>query len=348
MAHDPNAFTSGLGDSRNSGASKSWREHPLVQDRLFLTIPRSLIESIEKAIKPNPFGELRELEVAAIEAGKSDEHCVGFCDGQPVRFEFFSPSNPLQPPDSSTTGALGWTWNDAQLQLRFKVATARIDLFSRTARGYVGWLLTSELFQQEQRALLGTASDDGVDCITLRIIDLFDDPHLEGASAESQQAFNATVRAFLRRWRLRKLLAANLPVPALPLWGGQFPSSILPTLMNIGGLFHLPDTFPVPSRDELRLLLQEAVSPTEPDDHLEGWRKIIRGSNPAKNQIDRYSRIARLFHYWRVVLTRHRVVLVGKIEALQRAFGSFLHKSSGTIKSDLGLIRDRLGNDWAS
>lgn len=46
-----------------------------------------------------------------------------------------------------------------------------------------------------------------------------------------------------------------LPVPMKPMLGGSFPMAVLQQLMDAGGLFNIPDIFPLPSRDELRAMM---------------------------------------------------------------------------------------------
>lgn len=62
-----------LGEQRNhprrtAKAASTWHEHPLIRDKLFLTIPRRLIEAIEAEIKPTPLTS----ELARI--GDHDSH----------------------------------------------------------------------------------------------------------------------------------------------------------------------------------------------------------------------------------------------------------------------------------
>ena len=84
-----------------------------------------------------------------------------------------------------------------------------MELLSRTARGYVGWLLTNEQFQKEQGALLSAREDDvrrsalsSVQRLTLSADDL-SEPSFEAAKESGQRAFDDAMRAFLTRRRLR-------------------------------------------------------------------------------------------------------------------------------------------------
>ena len=71
------------------------------------------------------------------------------------------------------------------------------------------------------------------------------------------QQFGEAFDAFFVRWRLSGLAAAPyLPVPMQPLFGGELPLPILGQLLATRGLFFIPDTFPIPSRDQFRKLLE--------------------------------------------------------------------------------------------
>jgi hypothetical protein len=159
-------------------------------------------------------------------------------------------------------------------------------------------------------------------------------------------AFATAVRAFLVRWRLNELTGPNLPAPAKPLMAGMFPLTVSRQLMDMGGVFHLPDTYPIPSRDELRAMLDEALHSGEEVPHLAGWREIISARNPARNRIDRFARVRQLYHFWALLHHRYADRLVGRIEALQTVFAEYLNVSLDTIRGDLRLIGERLGAGW--
>jgi hypothetical protein len=129
------------------------------------------------------------------------------------------------------------------------------------------------------------------------------------------------VRAFLVRWRLMGMAGPRLPIPMMPLLGGTFPLSIMEQLLATGGVFSVPDTYPIPSRDELRSLLEDAIRPSRPE-HLNEWMQITRKNNPAKNQIERYSRLLELQHYWELLHERHADRLTGQLTKLQTAFAT--------------------------
>jgi hypothetical protein len=121
--------------------------------------------------------------------------------------------------------------------------------------------------------------------------------------------------------------------------------SIIGQLMDAGGLFNLPDTFPIPSRDELREILESSVR-TEKPEHLEEWTQITGKGNPAKNKIERFSRLFELRHYWEVIHERHGSRLYRNLNGLQKVLAEYLKTSIDSIKRDLILLRARLGKNW--
>jgi hypothetical protein len=195
-------------------------------------------------------------------------------------------------------------------------------------------LLCSPQFRRERDEILG---DD------LRVVSLVPDEFIDAAGA----ALPVQVQDFLVRWRLLGMAGSRLPVPMRPMLGGQFPMSIIGQLMAVGGLFNLPDTFPIPSRDELREILNDAVRSDRPD-HLGEWMQITGKQNPAKNKIDRFARLFELQHYWEALLERHRPALKRQTAKLQGAVATFLQTSEDSVRYDIRFLQTRLGSNWGT
>jgi hypothetical protein len=138
------------------------------------------------------------------------------------------------------------------------------------------------------------------------------------------------------------LAAPYLPVPRGPLLSGFIPTTLLPQLVGTGRLFYFPDTYPIPSRDQLRQLLDDSLHGGEPPEHLKEWMGFIDQKNPAKNKIARFARLVELQHYWKALLARHAAALDGNQERLVQALASFLKVSEDTIQRDLRLLQERL------
>lgn len=313
----------------------------------FLAIPPTLLTSIEREISPSPFrGELRELELQFAQICQINK-CVGYFQGNPVNCLELQPSLPLPP--ASEFEWMGF--NDAQIAQVRRTLIPRLDFILNAARGYAGWLVTNTTFRAEHDALFERWSAQILEWGLAgvgRIVVVPGPTHLPRANVgDDFVEFETAFRLFLTRWRLTGMSGPMLPNPMRAMMAGSFPIAVLQQLMEAGGLFNLPDTFPIPSRDELRGLLQHALRPTDNVEHLVEWHDIVRASNPAKSRIERFGRIRELCHYWQILHQRHGAGLVRNLDHLRRAFAGYLGTSEETIKSDLMQISKRLGKDWA-
>jgi hypothetical protein len=162
------------------------------------------------------------------------------------------------------------------------------------------------------------------------------------------ESFCRAFAAFSVRWRLRQLAAPYLPIPIEPLMSGDLPATVLGQLRNAGGFFFLPDIFPIPSRDQLRQLLDDSLRGTGGPEHLADWTKMIRRNNPAKNAIPPFARRFQLQHYWRLFHARHSHALVRNATKLKVAFAEFLNIKLRVLMNDLAFLETKLGADWES
>jgi hypothetical protein len=149
--------------------------------------------------------------------------------------------------------------------------------------------------------------------------------------------------AFHARWRLAGLAAPYLPLPLAP----QVPAPGRAGPQPVGGItIFLPDTFPVPSREELRDTIEDALRGGPGPAHLAEWHALVRADNKAKNSIDRYGRLFTLQHLMPVLPARHGPALRRKAGPLIHALARYLcgeHLGAdGTIRKDLTFIRKRL------
>lgn len=321
--------------TRNTSVPRDLRQHDLLANNCFYTLPGLLLKAIEKEAKPLVKGnDLWAMETRLTEICGDHTQQVGFVRGQALQFGILKPSRPLVLTEEDAM-AHGWTgFNAAKLALMKRSVDKRLKWFSTIARGYAGWLNCNPDFRVERDAAL--AAGMGVVSITPDM--------LADASGDN---LPAPVRDFLVRWRLNGMAGRRLPTPMRPMLAGQFPLSILSQLMAAGGLFNLPDTYPIPSRDDLRAMLEDAIRSQKPL-HLQGWTKITSQGNAAKNQIERFGRLFELQHYWEVLHERHGERLKGQITKLQTALATYLNKSEQSIKGDLRFLRGRLGKDWPS
>jgi hypothetical protein len=226
----------------------------------------------------------------------------------------------------------------------------RSERFAKVTRGYAGWLMTNRQFLAEHDELLAAWAQMirkwGLDRLGILLPHGISLPGNDPTADPQWPGYGAAFEAFFLRWRLQGLAAPRLPVPLQPLMAGVFPASILPQVMRAAGVFCIPDTYPIPSRDELRGMLEDSLHGSGRPEHLVEWMTIIAGHNAAKKPIPRYARLFEVQHYWRVLHQRHPEALRRKGEVVKRAIASFLGTSEGAIHSDLLVIRNKLGADW--
>ena len=240
-------------------------------------------------------------------------------------------------------------YNAAQVNRALAVGRERIAWLSSVARAYTGWLITNGQFLQEHDNLMQAWAPQirrwrlqGVGRLLVAAgpVSL---ARLSDEDAAARLPFDEAVREFLIRWRLAEIVAPDMPVPHTPVMHGQVPISVVDQIARAGGVFSYPDTFPVPSRDQLRNMVVNANRPDNASDHLAEWYEITSPRNSAKNQLDRFARFRTLCHYWRVLCTRHAANLHRKTDGLNHALGEHLGVSENTIRADVRRIRSRLG-----
>ncbi|MBA4020179.1 MAG: hypothetical protein C0483_23710 [Pirellula sp.] len=331
--------------TNNLTASARLLQHGLVRDRYFFTLPAGLWNEVRRRVGVDTF----DAETTALEeelGALCGDHsgAVGLWRGRAVAYALLR--RPSLPRPSRAD--LGVNVTQAQLDLRLDRAEERSGGLAVHARGYLGWLSLHPPFLDEHDALL-EAHEKVVARWGTADFGLPVPPHaVEAAPAAEQAAFRAADARFVEffcRWRLQGLAAPYLPIPLRPLLAGQMPPVVLQRHLQTGGLFVVPDTFPVPSRDEFRGLLDDALH-SSPPDHLADWMRIIAAHNTAKQAISRFARLFELQHYWRTLQGRHAPVLRRRTTVLKEALASFLRVDENAIHRDLMEIRKRLGADW--
>jgi hypothetical protein len=331
----------------NTSVPAQYQSHALVRNQFFLTLPLRLWEILQRELRDNGIDSVNlELEHGLSRITGNHESNVGFWRNLPINYHLLA-REPLAFPDAATLAAAGISMNAEQL----KTATQRSFRFLLNARGYAGWLMTNRCFLEEHDDLVRQWSEQllrwGPHMVGIPIPSHMPPGQFNPTSEPSWTDFQEVFLAFLVRWRLRGLAAPTLPIPIQPLMGGDFPVTILQQLIRAGGVFNWPDIAPIPSREELRDILEDALRGRESPEHLQGWMEIVAGNNTARNQIARYATIFELQHYWRVLCRRYPEIQEGNVERLRFAFAEFLEVSDGKIAADLSLIRDQLGTNWA-
>jgi hypothetical protein len=319
--------------TRSTMVPRDLQQHELLANTCFYSVPLELLKAIDKEVKPLFEGnELWLIDKRLAEICGDHTQQVGFVRGQALQFGLLRQSSPLVV-TAEQAKALGWNeFNAAKLELVRKTFDKRSKWYNTIARGYAGWLISNPEFRQERATVLSAGS--GVVSITPDLL-----------ADASDDDLPVSVRDFLVRWRLSGMAGQRLPIPMRPMLAGQFPLSILSQLMAAGGLFNLPDTYPIPSRDELRSMLEDAIRSEKPA-HLQQWTKITSQRNAAKNQIERFARLFEVQHYWELLHERHGEHLQRQTSKLQSVLAAYLKTSEQSIKGDLRFLRSRLGQDW--
>ena len=335
---------------RYVGVPPQFRHHPLLSAAPYFTLPGQLLKHVVAQVGEERFNaDLLKMEYALSDVCGDHSSYIGFWGGQPIRFLLLRPKNDLAD-DSFVQGMskLGKSADEARAILA--VGEQRLDWTADVRRGYCGWLMTNRAFLDEHRQVfadLGESSGperhsrdgtSGARC-----------PGHSGCSTRRRAECSNYVRAFEEffiRWRLEGMPAPFVPQPM----GVHLPvvdlRPVLGHMRQGGTTFYIPDICPVPSRDKLREILEEALRDRHAPGYLAEWFEIVHSDNAAKNQIPRYGRVFELQHYLRALYARHAEALERKKSAIIIAISEYLGVSDDTIERDLSFIADRLGPDW--
>jgi hypothetical protein len=325
-------------------------KHPLIRGRCFFTLPLPLWNELYRQIGAKSFDPgLAIVEGALSQFCRDHSQNVGFWKDEPIVYDLLRRSQ-ARSISAENGRTVGWNTSQKQLDQAMQIYQGRSDAFSKVARGYAGWLLTSKLFLEEHDSLLeqwaGMVQRWGLKYLGILLPSGMLLPGCDPTSDAQWPEFKRVFEAFFTRWRLQRLAAPCLPVPLRPLLGGEFPTSVLPQVNRAGGAFVLPDTFPIGSRDALRDMLAEAIQRPEESQHLREWLEIVSGDNPGKKPIVRFAQLLELQHYWRIIHHRHGDAIKRKLGVVKEVLADFLGISRDTVHRDLMFITKRLGKGW--
>ncbi len=330
----------------------------LQQDRRFTegwyyVFPKKVLDLIVEHVGEDRFDpELLRLDRKATEKSERMNSPAGFCFGRPMQYSELGDRPKMSFSDDLIRSA-------GMEPAKVNFAIDRIDGFrssvSRAAKAYCGWLLTNPVFLRQHDCLFrsswSTVAEWGASLAKFSVTTLAV-KEVKEECLESEGLANPTrplfdkLPEFFRRWRLDSLAGPYLPVPAKPLLAGDIPMTVLRGKLPVGHIFVLPDTMPIPSRDELRYAVDEALHGGGAPDHLQEWFEIIRRSNASRNQLGRYARLFDLQHYWRLLHFRHKQALHRRLGKLKEAFAEILKTTPRQISGDLSKIKQRLGDGW--
>lgn len=338
--------------TNNATFPAKFLNHPLVCGRYFFSVPQDVWKWVYGRFGKKAFAsELVELELAAIRICKDCSWNVGLRSGSAFTYPLLRSVPRRAKAALSAEGPLVADAEREKHRLLEEQIEKRLKPLRAVARGYSGWLATNRQFLDEHDALFSRWSDMvlhwglanlGILLPTQGMFLPGNDPTVDPRWPDYSKAFEE----FFIRWRLQGMAAPYLPIPLQPLLAGTLPISMLPQLRRAGGVICIPDTFPIPSRDELRNQLEPMLHGVQKPDHLTEWMDFIAKDNVAKRPILRFGRLLEFQHYYRTLDHRHRNALRGKSKVLKQLLAGVLETSEKTIVGDLGFIRQRLGKDW--
>lgn len=337
--------------------------HPLVAGRYFFTLPKELLEDAVAAVGEERFDPpLLDLERALSVACGDHSEVVGFRAGVPVRYGLLGRPPGLAATAQEVTDAmskeLGWAVTPAHLA-SLGVIDDRLERAREVCRAYNGWLALNPQFASEQTDFFARwgvmARRVGLEAPT---------PGAEDRARHSMAdyaAFADDRDRLLRRWELAGLVGPFLPDPPrphAPLAGGV--DAVLPD-PRLGTTFFFPRIFPLPDRQELSRMIDDAMARHRLPPHLKGWSDLIATDNPGRGKaLPRLGRVFVLQHYWRALFARHAPALQGQVGRLHEVFaaflfpdadpddGSVLARAESIRKHLTDLSRARGGPDWAT
>ena len=310
----------------------------------FYSFPEQLLKLIIREIGPAPFDpKMLEMELKLSRLVGDYSMNVGVYQGAPIVYEFLAPMRPLRI-NFDDVKDLGWGKTEAEIKSIERIGNPRLKAFHDAMRGYCGWLMTNREYVDALNNLLReNAPHLRKNDFPRPILASFGQPLPESQSDES---WVGTFRAFFSRWRLQTLIGPGLPRP-LPPMVPSFPAFARTLAVADGAAsIVLPDIVPVSGRGVLLGAIEDAVHGAQVPDHLSGWQRIIGWKNPAKNAIERFSRLFALQHYWHLLHSRHPAAVKRNTTRLTAVFAEFLEVSDDSIRKDLRFIARRLGKGW--
>jgi hypothetical protein len=324
--------------------------NPELRDDLVFTIPLTILNGLVAKIPKDEFdsGALRDEYCLAESCAGATNH-IGYWRGQPIFCTWLHRQAPIKVTEEDVEmlrwGGTAAKWNKSLSRLN------PLSLWVNDClRGYCGWLMTNPTFREEHDALFETwqarVSEYGIPNSPIVKPGPGKLPNgYKECDDDELKAFYDAFEDFFRRWRLNRLIAPEVPEPIGPHLAPLSEFEALRRIHMGGALFHLPDIFPIPSRDELRNVLDDGRAGDTPE-HLVEWATIIRSGNKGKKELYAFGRLFELQHLWRALHQRHGKALCGAGTVLRSVLARPLGVSPETLRRDLVEIKKRLGPDW--
>ena len=237
-----------------------------------------------------------------------------------------------------------------RIESQLKNAKARTKDLWETSQAYAGWLMTNPEFLAEHDRLMADFQPE----IERWGFPQHAPPVLSGTVPSNSEQTNERINtygkacdSFFLKWRLLTLAAPGLPLPLQPGMPIAAKKHVHERPQQVGKSFYFPDTFPIPSSEDLRKQLQESLRESEPRPaHMAEWDAMIRNDNPAKNRLLRYGRLFEIQHYCRLLQQRHPEALHRRLAKLKKALAGFLGCSEQSVHADMMFLNKRLKKNW--
>jgi hypothetical protein len=323
------------------------RGHPLIRGQFFYTLPRELLDHLEREVGVARFDStLWQLERELSRINGDHTSVVGFFDGSAVSYGHLRESTLDEDAIQCLREA---TQGDSDLVVA--ITQNRLSAANRNVRAYLGWLLTERTFLEaharvwDQIEFLVSASGmprpvPAVSTAGRAALGLS-----RGTDQRESEALEELHR-FCARWRLAHLQGPLLPMPLAPQFPAMNPIMAGQYARASGfGMMSIPDTMPLPSDSDLRDMMAASITRAEAE-HLEPWRAIVSADNPARRTLPRYARIFESQHYVRILMDRHAAAFHRRAFKLKEALVAFFNVSEDAVKRDLRFIAGRLGPKW--
>lgn len=334
------------------------RDDPEWSQRKFYSLPKELLASVIDAVGEARFDDkLLKLENAVSSACGDHSSIIGFDREQPITFRYLR--QPLSVSAFIAEAISSGMANEKGMEWLKNFPARLAGTFDRRlgwawgiARAYAGWLGLNVAFIRDQEMILSLRSST----IALERLQ----PLVASESNDSRVAISAFMtarQAFMERWHLAEMADEFLVVPAMPRIGlGDVTLAAQAAVAEHGTHIFLPTVFPVPDRDELRSMIEDAVPREELADHLADWRELVSGNSQGKQRLTRLARIFEFQHWWHVLHSRHSSALAGRRNAVLKVFANWFDfdtenspsNSVGidVLRRDLTELRSARGSGW--
>ena len=198
-----------------------YREHVLIQNRTFLTLPPELLDAVLREVGAERFDVERiEMEMALSNICADHTTNVGFLRGQPIPHQLlriwpmtFSDEF-LEPYAAQIDVPL------EDLRDQIAIGNDRLQWTVGIRRGYCGWLLTNPQFLKEHEELFDEWSDQilrhGVPGMGSVVRGTTTNRDFVSTATGSMQRFLVAFENFFVRWRLEGMGAPMVPRPLGP------------------------------------------------------------------------------------------------------------------------------------